>query len=113
MGRYTKALVQLVMTILAATVPYLASGDMDYHAWVNVGVIAAGVIMVYSSTNIPGWNYAKLVASAVAAIGVVLLSVASPGDIGAGEVIQMILAAGAALGVGALKNEPAPRHAQR
>lgn len=99
-----KALVQLVMTVLAAVVPALTTGPLDTAAWINVVVLAAGVVMVYNAANIPGWAYAKLVASAVSAVAVVLTASFTDGAITPDEIIQMVLAAAAALGVGAIPN---------
>lgn len=99
-----KAIVQLVMTVLAAVVPALTAGPLDTAGWVNIVVLGAGVIMVYNAGNIPGWSYAKLVASAVAAVAVVLLSALTDGAITSAEIIQMILAGAAAVGVGAIPN---------
>ena len=98
-----KALVQLLMTILAAVVPALAAGPMTLSTWINVVILAAGAVMVYNAANIPGWEYAKLIASAVSAVAVLLVS-ALQGGISTAEVIQMVLAAAAAVGVGALPN---------
>jgi hypothetical protein len=98
-----KSVVQLLMTVLAAVIPALAVGPMTFENWVNVVILAAGAVMVYNAANIPGWDYAKLVASAVSAVAVLLVS-AWQGGLSAAEVIQMVLAAAAALGVGALPN---------
>lgn len=98
-----KAVVQLVMTVLAAIVPALTAGPLDAAGWINVVVLGAGVFMVYNAANVPGWNYAKLIASAVSAVAVVLTSALSDG-ISTAEYIQMVLAAAAALGVGAIPN---------
>lgn len=100
-----KSLVQLVMTVLAAVVPALAAGPMTPAAWINVVTLAAGVVMVYNASNAhPGWGYAKLIASAVSAIAVVLLSALTDFTITPAEIIQMILAGAAAVGVGAIPN---------
>lgn len=98
-----KSIVQVVMTILAAVVPGLANGPMDTTAWINVIILGAGAIMVYNAGNIPGWNYAKLIASAVSAVAVLLVSFLDGGLSGA-EVIQLVLAAFSAIGVGAIPN---------
>lgn len=99
-----KALVQLVMTVLAALVPALTVGPLDTAGWVNVVILGAGVVMVYNASNdIPGWGYAKLIASAVSAVAVVLVT-ALAGGIDTAEIIQMVLAGAAALGVGAIPN---------
>lgn len=98
-----KAIVQLVMTVLAGLVPALAVGPLDTAGWVNVVVLAAGIVMVYNAGNIPGWRYAKLIASATSAVAVVL-AVSLTGGIDMTEWIQMLLAAAAAFGVGAIPN---------
>lgn len=106
-----KAIVQLVMTVLAAIVPALAVGPLDPTAWVNIVVLAAGTVMVYNASNdIPGWNYAKLIASAVSAVAVVLTT-SLAGGLDATDYIQMALAAAAALGVGAIPNGGPAAHA--
>lgn len=99
----TKSIVQVLMTILAAVVPAVAAGPMDATAWINVVILGTGAVMVYNAANIPGWDYAKLVASAVSAVAVLLVSSLTGGISGA-ELIQMVLAAAAAIGVGALPN---------
>jgi len=65
--------------------------------------LAAGAVMVYNAANIPGWDYAKLIASAVSAVAVLLVS-AWQGGLSPTEIIQMVLAAAAAIGVGAVPN---------
>lgn len=99
-----KALVQLVMTVLAALVPALTAGPLTPAEWINVVVLAAGVLMVYNAANIPGWQYAKLVASAVSAVALVLTAAITDGAISPAEIIQMILGGAAALGIGTLPN---------
>lgn len=105
-----KSIVQLVMTILAAVVPMLAEGPLDTAGWINVVILGAGVVTVWNSANIPGWEWAKFVASAVSAIAVVL-SASLTGGISSAEVIQMILAGAAAVGVGAVPNGTRAAHA--
>lgn len=99
-----KAVVQLIMTVLAALVPALTNGPMTASSWVNIVVLSAGVIMVYNTANIPGWSWAKMIASGVSALAVVLLSALTDGGISAAEMIQMALAFAAAVGVGAVPN---------
>lgn len=99
-----KAIVQLVMTILAALVPALTVGPLTPAAWINIVVLGAGVVMVYNAANIPGYAYAKLIASAVSAVALVLTAAITDGAITPDEIIQMILGAAAALGVGAIPN---------
>jgi hypothetical protein len=98
-----KSIVQLLMTILAAVVPGLAEGPMSTTAWINVIILGAGAVMVYNAENTPAWNYAKLIASAVSAVAVLLVSFLD-GGLSPAEGIQLVLAAAAAVGVGALPN---------
>lgn len=99
-----KALVQLVMTVLAGVVPALTAGPLTPAAWVNIVALGAGVVMVYNTANIPGWSWAKMIASGVSAVAVVLLSAITDGALSPAEIIQMILAFAAAVGVGAVPN---------
>ena len=99
-----KTLVQLVITILAGIVPALTAGPLDAPAWINIVALGAGVVMVYNAANIPGWPYAKLIASGVAAIAVLLLSAITDNTITPAEIVQMIIAFAGAAGVGALPN---------
>lgn len=105
-----KAIVQLLMTVLAAIVPALTVGPLDAAAWVNIVILGAGVVAVYNSANIPGWSWAKMIASAISAVAVVLASALISGHgLSASDYIQMALAAAAVLGVGAVPNgQPAP-----
>lgn len=100
----TKAIVQLVMTILAAVVPALTVGPLGASGWINVVVLGAGVIVVYNSANLVGWRYAKMIASAIIAVATVLTSALTDGGISSAEIIQMVLAAAAVVGVGAVPN---------
>jgi hypothetical protein len=102
-----KAVVQLVATVLAGLIPALSAGPLDTTGWINVVILAAGIVMVYNAANIPGWSYAKLVASAVSAVAVVLVSSLS-GGISLAEIIQMVVAFLGALGVGAIPNGGRP-----
>lgn len=100
-----KAWVQLAATVLAAVLPALTSGwPLSLDAWVNLVALTAGVVMVYNAANIPGWSYAKLIASAVSAVAVVLLSALTDRAVSPAEVVQMIVAGLGALGVGAIPN---------
>jgi hypothetical protein len=98
-----KAIVQVLAAVLAAVVPALTSGHLDAVGWFNVIALAAGAVMVYNAANLPGWPAAKLIASAVAAVAVALMS-AWQGGITTTEIIQIVLAGLGALGVYALPN---------
>ncbi len=106
-----KAIVQLVMTVLAGIVPALIAGPLTPSSWINIVVLGAGVVMVYNAANIPGYAYAKLIASAVSAVALVLTAAITDGAITPDEIIQMVLGAAAALGVGAIPNSGSQVHA--
>jgi intracellular sulfur oxidation DsrE/DsrF family protein len=100
-----KAILQLVAAVLAAVLPGLVEdAPMNASAWVNVVILGAGAVMVYNAANLPGWNYAKLVASGVTAVGVVLVSALTDGGISGAEVIQMVIAGLGAVSVGVFPN---------
>lgn len=99
-----KAILQLVAAVLAAVLPGLIEGGMSLSAWVNVVILGAGAVMVYNAANLPGWNYAKLIASGVTAVGVVLVSALTDGGISGAEVIQMVIAGLGAVSVGVFPN---------
>jgi hypothetical protein len=100
-----KAIVQLVVAVLAAILPsLLVEEPLGLVGWVNVIVLGAGAIHVFNSANsVPGWPIAKAIASAVAAIGVVLISALADSSIDAGEWVQVITAL---LGAGAVYAVP-------
>lgn len=101
--RIMKAVIQAAATVLAAVVPAFAAGPLDAVGWFNVIVLAMGAVMVYNAANIPGWDYAKLIASAVSAVVVLLISVWE-GGLTTAEIMQLVLAFLGAIGVGAIPN---------
>lgn len=107
-----KAIVQAVVAVLAAILPsLLVEEPLGLVGWVNVIVLAAGAVNVYITSNgVAGWSMAKAIASAVAAIGVVLISALADSSIDAGEWVQIITAL---LGTGAVFAVPnrGARHA--
>jgi hypothetical protein len=100
---YAKMIAQVVATVLAALVPYLAVGGLDASAWVNVAIIGVGALAVFAAPNVPGAPVTKLVLSALSAVLVLLASVIT-GGITLDEVLQLVLAALGALGVYSLRD---------
>lgn len=98
------AVVALLGAIITAVTPGITDGPMGFPEWTNVGVLAAGAVMVYNSANLPGYRYAKLVAAVVAAVGVVLISVLSDAALTTTEIVQIAAAILGAAGVGAIRN---------
>ena len=89
-----KTIVQVIVAVLAAILPSLLVGQpLGLVGWINIVVLAAGAVQVYNASNlVPGWPIAKAIASAVAAVGVVLISALSDGGVTAGEWVQIITA---------------------
>lgn len=108
---YAKFWVQALMTVLAAVIPALAVERLDAAAWVNVVILGAGAVAVANAANVPGWAWAKLIASGVSAVAVIVASAITDGGVSAAELVQMVVAFGAAVGVGAVPNaQPVPPH---
>lgn len=108
-----KTIVQLIAAVLAAIAPGIIVGQpLGVVGWINLVVLAAGAIHVYNAANLPHWNVAKAIASAVAAVGVVLISALSDGGVSAGEWVQIVTALLGAAAVYAVPNAPYGRHAR-
>jgi hypothetical protein len=108
-----KAWVQAAFAVLAAVVPALAYGwPLSLGAWINVVILGATAVGVYNAANLPGWNVAKTIAAALGAVAALLVSFLSDNQLGADEVVQLILAAAAAIGVYVAPGPTStPRHA--
>lgn len=98
-----KALIQAAAAALAAVIPAFAVGPLDAVGWFNVIALAAGALMVYNAANIPGWNYAKTIASGVSVVAVLLMS-SWQGGLSTAEIMQMVLAFLGAVGVVTIPN---------
>jgi hypothetical protein len=99
-----KALLMLLAAVLAAVLPYLTVTDhLGLSEWINVAILVAGAVHVYNAANLPGYRYAKTIASVVATVGVLLLTVVTDG-ISATEWIQVVLALLAPAGVASVRN---------
>ena len=108
-----KMIVQLVAAVLAAVAPGIIVGQpLGLTGWINIIVLAAGAVNVFNAANLPHWNIAKTIASAVAAVGVVLISALSDGGVTAGEWVQIIVALAGSGTVFAVPNAPYGRHAR-
>jgi hypothetical protein len=101
-----KLWMQLVATILAAVLPvFMVDGPMGVVEWINVAVLAIGAAVVWNTSNTNGWKYGKAVGSAFTSVLVLFISFYTDG-ITTAEVIQMVLAFLAPLGVLAIRNQP-------
>lgn len=110
--RYAKAYAALAAAILGAIVPALYVGHLGFSGWVNVVILACGAIHVFNASNdLPGWEYAKLVAAVVSGAAVAVSSALSDGDVTRIEWIQVAIGALGAFAVYRLPNaHPRGRH---
>jgi hypothetical protein len=98
------AILALLAAVLTAVLPGIEDGPMGWPEWVNVGILAAGAINVYNAANLPGYRYAKLIASVVSTVGVLLVSFLSDGALTTTEIIQIVVAIGGSFGVRQVPN---------
>lgn len=105
MQRYAKAVVEVVITVLAALAVVWAGG-VSVEEWVNVAIIAAGALGVFAAPNVPGAEYTKAVLASITAGLVVLASVITTG-VGFPELVQIVIAAAGAVGVYVIPNKGA------
>ena len=89
---YAKALVQFIATVLAIAAPALISpSGIGWSEWINFGILVAGTVHVWNAANLPGYRYAKAVASGLASALVLLTSYLTSG-ISTSEWIQVAVA---------------------
>lgn len=110
---YAKGLAAALAAVLAAVVPALyGTGPFTFGDWVNVILLACSAIQVFNASNLYGWQYAKLIASVVSAVGVAVSSAISDGAVTRTEWVQIAIAALAAFAVYRIPNASKPgRHA--
>jgi len=102
-----KAIVQLLAAVLAAILPQLVNGPLDTAAWVNVVIVGCGAIAVWNAANIPGFAWAKMIASAVATLATVLATALAAGHaLDMTDYVQMGLAFLGTIAVAAIPNSP-------
>jgi len=107
-NEYAKALLHILVVVLAAVVVYLKSGNITPTEYVNLGILLATSIGVYWTNLLPDAKFQSILKVLVAVAGAVLASLNTfllPGaTINAGAIITIILAAAGALGVGVIPN---------
>lgn len=101
---YTKFIVQAIITVLVALAAVWTGGVTNVEL-VNVAIVGAGALMVFTAPNVPGAAYTKAILSAITAGLVVLASVITNGIVFP-ELVQILVAAAGAVGVFAFKNQP-------
>lgn len=104
MSKYAKAILAVVVTVLAAVAAAL-TGDNTVSSteWVNVAVLAVGACGVFAAPNVPGARYTKGILAFLTA-GLTVLVSAIVGGISPVELIQILVAAAGAVGVVAVPN---------
>lgn len=105
MKQYAKAILAVVVTVLAAVAAAL-TGDNTISAteWVNVAILAVGACAVFAAPNVPGARYTKSILAVLTA-GLTVLVSAIVGGVSPVELIQIILAGAGAVGVYAVPND--------
>jgi hypothetical protein len=104
---YAKAIAAAVAAVLAAVVPALyVDGPLGFAEWVNIVLLACGAIQIYNASNLPHWEYAKMIAAVVTAAGVAVSSALSDGDVTRGEWVQIAVAMFGAFAVYRIPNTP-------
>ena len=107
-NEYAKALLHIVVVVLAAVVVYLKSGNLTPTEYVNLGILLATSIGVYWANLLPDAKFQSILKVGVAVAGAVLTSLNTflvPGGVvNSGAIITIILAAAGALGVGVIPN---------
>lgn len=111
MTQYIKLAVAALGTVLMALVPVLESGHLTTAGLLNVAIVGVGALMVFASPNVPGAMYTKFVLSALAAGLTMLVTFVGAGSLAGitpAQWVQVIIAAGTAVGVFAFPNTPMP-----
>ncbi len=98
LGPYTKFIMAALAAVLAGILPGLTTGEaLGISGIVNVIILAIGSLQVLNAPNVAWWGYAKGIAAAISAAGVVFVSLYTDGLTGA-EIVQIILALVVGLG---------------
>ena len=101
---YTKTVVQVIVTVLVALAAVWTGGVTSVEL-VNVAIVGAGALSVFTAPNVPGAEYTKGILAAITA-GLVVLASAITGGVGFPELVQILVAAAGAVGVVAFENKP-------
>lgn len=106
MKKYAKFIAIVVATVLSGLSAALFGDNViSPQEWVNVAILAVGALAVFASPNVPGAAYTKSILAALTA-GLTVLASVLVGGVGTAEIIQIVLAAAAAVGVYAVPNQP-------
>ncbi len=101
---YSKAIAAAVATIISAIIGALTGDNaVTPQEWINVAVLFAGALMVFTAPNVPGAAFTKSILAAITAVLVLAVNLIA-GGLDLSEWLQLAMAAFAALGVYAVRN---------
>lgn len=102
--QYAKALAAVVATVLSGVIAAL-TGDQTISPgeWINVAIMAAGALAVFTAPNVPGAPITKAVLAVVTAVLTLAVNLIA-GGIDMTEWLQLGMAALGALGIYAVPN---------
>jgi len=103
---YAKALAAVVATILSGVIAAL-TGDsaISTTEWINVAILAAGALSVFTAANVPGAAITKAALAVITAVLMLAVNLVA-GGLDVTEWLQLGMAALGALGVYAVPNTP-------
>jgi hypothetical protein len=104
LGKYANLFTMVLATVLSAVLAAMVGDSIiSPQEWANIAIIGVGALSVFTAPNIPGAKYVKTAIAFLTAVLTVLVTVIV-GGIGTAEIIQMILAGLAAIGVHTIPN---------
>ena len=105
---YSKAIAQVVATILAGLLPFLVDNSLSAVEIINLGIIGSSAITIAIVPNLTAGiaKYAKGALAVVSAVLVLLTSLIADGTLTTEETLQLVIAGLGAIGVVGL---PAPQ----
>lgn len=105
---YAKALAAVLATVVSGVIAALTGdGAVDTVEWVNVAILAAGALAVFTAPNVPGARITKAVLAVITAVLTLAVNLIA-GGLTITEWLQLGMAALAALGVYAVPNTRGP-----
>lgn len=106
--QYAKALAAVVATVMSGVIAAL-TGDavISPTEWINVAILAAGALAVFTAPNVPGATVTKAVLAVITAVLTLAVNLIV-GGIDMTEWLQLGMAALGALGIYAVPNSPQP-----
>ena len=110
---YSKAILAVVATVLAALVPAV-TGGISTAEWLNVVVLGAGAAAVFAAPNVPFAPITKAVLAVVTAAATALVTFVGAGgfdNVSSGQWLQLGVVVLAAVGVFSVPNRPAVKQA--